>query len=197
MKPIARVRTGDQADHLYLDILLKLQHPRVSVADPRAYGDEHFFIVARQCTELLLRQVLVDLESAVGVMTSPAGEADLHRSVDNLYRAAELMRLLGSWPTGLRSIRGAQSAQLGELRSVLGLAAGRDGVLMEAFRELVDATGRALEDVFTTLSADHVLCRLAEALLGVADAASRCLPEHGRTVEPLWRAWPSAHAEGV
>ncbi|MEU0156557.1 tryptophan 2,3-dioxygenase family protein [Micromonospora fulviviridis] len=238
MRTVSRVGGSDYADYLNLELLLQLQHPRCSRIDRWVHGDEHFFIVVHQCSELMLRQILIDLKDAGDAMTPPS-DGDLRWCIDNLKRSAESLRLLGSLMSALHFMRvksfasfrpllgkasGAQSSQFRELRLVLGLSGNRDGALFDAFRKLVSDRGCELGDVFSQLDVDHVLHRIAEAMLNLSEAVWQCLTEHVRLAawmlgdaagtggssgvgylekriaapfEPLWRARSVAHVGGA
>lgn len=195
MNSNAPARSGNYADYLSLGTLLNLQHPRTSGADSWMFGDEHLFIVLHQCSELLLRQVLIDLDSVIVTMRSAGAFDNLRECVDNLQRCAELLKLFSSAMSALRTMRigsfasfrrllgkasGAQSAQFHALRSVLGLNTERTSTLYHAFRALVENSGREIDEVFTRLDRDHMLRRTADAMLALSDAAWQCQAEHVR-----------------
>ncbi|WP_434444170.1 tryptophan 2,3-dioxygenase family protein [Lentzea sp. E54] len=202
-----RVDGSHYAQYLNLDVLLDLQSPRSSAEDPWVHGDEHLFIVVHQCSELLLRQVLVDLNEAAAVMGSSSSGHDLRRCDDNLRRAGELLNLLGASMTALHSMRvgsfaafrpllgsasGVQSAQFHELRQVLGMAGTGKSVLFDAFEKLLAANGFEISEIFRSVDSDHIVRRVAESMLNLSEAVWQCLNQHVRLV-----AWTLGDARGT
>jgi tryptophan 2,3-dioxygenase len=180
----------DHADYLHLDVLLKLQEPRSSAADPWAYGDEHYSIAVQQCGELVLRQVLLDVKAVTTGMRDFPSDSELTLCLTALNRCTRLLELLSSATTTLLSVRvtscasptplpgkteARNSAQLSELQNALGLTGDRNGPLFDALRDLIQGSGRALEEVFGESHAKHdILHRLADAVLDLVDAAWQC-----------------------
>ncbi|MFD4637083.1 tryptophan 2,3-dioxygenase family protein [Lentzea sp. NPDC058436] len=198
---------SDYAEYLRLAPLLDLQHPRYPAEDAWTHGDEHLFIVVHQSCELMLRQVLIDLRQAARVMSSPDSGRDLEMCVGNLRRSGEVVGLVTGLTSGLYSMRvdsfasfrpllgnasGAQSAQFRELRLVLGLSGERNGLLFEAFEALLADTGCQIGDVFTGLSPDHVVRRVADAMLTLSESVWQWQNQHLRLA-----AWMLGDAGGT
>ncbi|MFF6909592.1 tryptophan 2,3-dioxygenase family protein [Streptomyces sp. NPDC012389] len=172
------------AAYLKLDELLQLQEPRTAQddTDPTKVLSEQFFIVSHQTCELWLKQILGDLAAVEGhfrTMTT----ADLERSVDLLYRAGELLRLLHEQLMALErlpledfahfrqylgSASGAQSTQSHRLEWVLGNAK-RAGSLFLAFRTGLERTGADLEEIVGAGVGAGSLHRVIEGMLRVGN----------------------------
>ncbi|WP_328316137.1 tryptophan 2,3-dioxygenase family protein [Streptomyces sp. NBC_00388] len=172
------------AAYLRLDDLLKLQEPRTAGedADLATVLSEQFFIVSHQTCELWLKQILGDLAAVEGnflTMTT----ADLERSVDLLYRASELLRLLHEQLMALErlpledfahfrqylgSASGAQSSQSHQLERVLGNAR-QPGSLFLAFRTGLDRMGADLEEIVGAGVEAGSLHRVIEGMLRVGN----------------------------
>ncbi|MFJ3221952.1 tryptophan 2,3-dioxygenase family protein [Streptomyces sp. NPDC086783] len=170
------------ASYLRLDELLTLQEPRSAEegADLTTVRSEQFFIVSHQTCELWLKQILGDLAAVEGhFLTMSAG--GIERSVDLLYRAGELLRLLREQLVALERLpledfahfrrylgtaSGAQSSQSHRLEGVLGDAR-RPGSLFPAFRTGLDHIGVDLEEIVEAGVEAGSLHRVVEAMLQV------------------------------
>ncbi|GAB3968703.1 tryptophan 2,3-dioxygenase family protein [Streptomyces sparsus] len=172
------------ATYLRLDDLLELQEPRTGEddADLSTVLSEQFFIVSHQTCELWLKQILGDLAAVEGnflTMTT----AGLERSVDLLYRASELLRLLheqlmalellpledfAQFRQYLGTASGAQSSQAHELERVLG-SARQSGSLFLAFRAGLDSVGADLEEIVGAGVEAGSFHRVVEAMLRVGN----------------------------
>ncbi|MFE2377530.1 tryptophan 2,3-dioxygenase family protein [Streptomyces sp. NPDC059398] len=172
------------AAYLKLDDLLKLQEPRTPEddADLTTVLSEQFFIVSHQTCELWLKQILGDLAAVEGnflTMTT----ADMERSVDLLYRAGELLRLLHEQLMALERLpledfaqfrrylgtaSGAQSSQSHELERVLG-SGRRSGSLFLAFRAGLERIGADLEEIVGAGVEAGSFHRVVEAMLRVGN----------------------------
>jgi non-ribosomal peptide synthase protein (TIGR01720 family) len=114
------------ADYLHLDELLGAVQPLFAGDDRSSWGDERYFLIIHQISELWVSQILVDLELALEF----ARLADFDRAVDRLKRANAVLELTVTTLSGLqhlavddfhqfrprlRGISAAQSAQFGTL----------------------------------------------------------------------------------
>ncbi|WP_328522653.1 tryptophan 2,3-dioxygenase family protein [Kribbella sp. NBC_00359] len=173
-------RGSAYSDYLCLDRILDAQHPR---ADGDLGCTEHFFIVAHQISELLAKQVLLDCAAGARLMESAQADPAAARGV--LVRAsaivdlmtAHLRVLLKMSPRQFAQFRpllghasGAQSRQLHELFSYLGIQGGT-GLLMSAYLGLLSRHELELETVYSPSSGTGVLFDLAEALATIAEAS--------------------------
>ncbi|GAB3506416.1 tryptophan 2,3-dioxygenase family protein [Amycolatopsis cihanbeyliensis] len=129
---------GRYGRYLRLGELLGLQRPRAAEgrAEPSdAYASEHLFIVVQQASELLLRQVLLDLGSAVEHLESArpelvAATRRVERATAVIAQLTGQLALLWQVPqrqlAGLRCRVGAigagHSEQVTRLLEVMGLA---------------------------------------------------------------------------
>jgi amino acid adenylation domain-containing protein len=89
----AERKTGSQqlryADYLRLDQLLGAVEPLFADGDRSSWGDERYFLIIHQTSELWVSQILVDLELAL----ESARLADFDRAVDRLKRANAVLEL--------------------------------------------------------------------------------------------------------
>jgi tryptophan 2,3-dioxygenase/acyl carrier protein len=77
------------ADYLHLDELLGAVEPLFAGGDRSAWGDERYFLIIHQTSELWVSQILADLELAL----ESARLADLDRAIDRLKRANAVLEL--------------------------------------------------------------------------------------------------------
>ena len=81
-------------DYLELDGLLNAQAPK-SVEAGSPQHDEYLFICMHQTTELWFKQILVELDSVMGIMGQPhIAERELGTVLSRLQRITEIQRLL-------------------------------------------------------------------------------------------------------
>ncbi|QBI19841.1 tryptophan 2,3-dioxygenase [Egibacter rhizosphaerae] len=81
-------------DYLGLDALLASQQP-ISGGEGEPAHDEMLFIIVHQCFELWFKQILVELDDAVGTMhADTVPEKEMGRVVDRLDRIIAIQRLL-------------------------------------------------------------------------------------------------------
>ncbi|WP_024873940.1 tryptophan 2,3-dioxygenase family protein [Saccharomonospora piscinae] len=186
--------------YLRLGELLATVRPMTRAGDRRVYAAEHFFIVAHQATELWLKQVLLDLDCALGAASAP--DRDLEQAALGIQRAAAVMRLLtehvgvlrGLAPRDFADFRGgfgqasgADSEQFARLRLLLGaeVSEEREGPESPLYTELAAAAaewGTSLDTVYRRAPHSGALYRLAESLVELSQA--------------YW-AWQVTHVEVV
>ncbi|WP_083662669.1 MULTISPECIES: tryptophan 2,3-dioxygenase family protein [unclassified Mycobacterium] len=77
------------ADYLHLDGLLDAVRPLFADGDPAAWGDERFFLIIHQVSELWVSQILADLEVAL----EAARRGDFDKAIDRLKRANAVLEL--------------------------------------------------------------------------------------------------------
>jgi tryptophan 2,3-dioxygenase len=77
------------ADYLRLDELLGAVHPLFGDGDRSSWGDERYFLIIHQTSELWVSQILVDLELAL----ESARLTDFDRAIDRLTRANAVLEL--------------------------------------------------------------------------------------------------------
>ncbi|OMC56647.1 hypothetical protein A5747_00030 [Mycobacterium sp. IS-836] len=77
------------ADYLHLDGLLDAVRPLFANGDAAAWGDERFFLIIHQVSELWVSQILADLEVAL----EAARLADFDKAIDRLKRANAVLEL--------------------------------------------------------------------------------------------------------
>jgi tryptophan 2,3-dioxygenase len=78
------------ADYLRLDELLGAVQPLFGGGDCSCWGDERYFLIIHQTSELWVSQILVDLELTL----ESARQADFDRAVDRLKRANAVLELM-------------------------------------------------------------------------------------------------------
>jgi tryptophan 2,3-dioxygenase len=77
------------ADYMHLDELLDAVQPLFAEGDHCAWGDERYFLIIHQTSELWVSQILADLEVAM----ESARLADFDRAIDRLKRANAVLDL--------------------------------------------------------------------------------------------------------
>ncbi|MBA3780233.1 MAG: hypothetical protein H0X12_00020 [Nocardioides sp.] len=176
------------ATYLKVEDLLSLQVPRSAGVeeDRTTMLSEHFFIVSHQTCELWLKQILADLAAVEDAFQTMA-TGDLERSVDLLYRASDLLRLLHEqlltlerlpledfvkFRQHLGTASGAQSSQFHLLEGVIGNAR-RDGGLFKAFAAGLERTGVDLETVVWAGVEAGSTHRVIEGMLAVGNGYFR------------------------
>ncbi|MFF7190486.1 tryptophan 2,3-dioxygenase family protein [Streptomyces sp. NPDC008222] len=176
--------------YLRLDRLLAARNPRSDTRNGDIRAAEHYFIIVHQISKLWLKQALVDLHRAQAVLRGP-GDNPTHASA-LVYRASACVDYLtdclhsldhlpandfARFRAGLDSASGAQSRQMRELMTDMGLPQGRSP-LLEAFMRLLSGEGLSL-------------ARLDRASPAGELAESLCCLSVG-----VWR-WQTAHLELV
>ncbi len=174
--------------YLRLGELLATVRPLTPAENQRVHTAEHFFIVTHQATELWLKQVLLDLDCALGAASAPG--RDLEQATSGVRRAAGVLRLLtehvgvlrqlsprdfADFRSGFGRASGADSEQFARLRRVLGAEGGEhpDGPRSPLSTELATAAAEratSLEEVYRTAPHSGVLYRLAEAMVELSQA---------------------------
>jgi tryptophan 2,3-dioxygenase len=82
------------SDYLHLDALLSAQEPK-SAQGAAAVHDEYLFIVVHQTCELWFKQILIELDSVLAIMSQErVAERDLGTALSRLLRINEIQRLL-------------------------------------------------------------------------------------------------------
>jgi tryptophan 2,3-dioxygenase len=82
------------SDYLHLDALLNAQEPK-SAEGGAAVHDEYLFIVVHQTCELWFKQILIELDSVLAIMSQErVAERDLGTALGRLVRINEIQRLL-------------------------------------------------------------------------------------------------------
>lgn len=168
------------ADYLKLDQLLSLQQVRVPAElSRRVWASENFFIIAHQCCELWLSQVLIDLDAATDELSEEDGQLEL--VLEHLQRVPAILQVLGEhvtvlnklpvacfsvFRTYLETASGAQSPHFRELDRRLGVGAGHSPI-GEAFAAAVGRAGLDLVDLWRLDLLAGPLLRIAEALLDI------------------------------
>jgi tryptophan 2,3-dioxygenase len=114
------------ADYLHLDELLGAVDPLFAGGDRSAWGDERYFLIIHQVSELWVSQILVDLELAL----ESARLADFDTAIGRLKRANAVLELtlttlsalqhlavddLNQFRPRLQRVSAAQSAQFATL----------------------------------------------------------------------------------
>ncbi|WP_216205098.1 tryptophan 2,3-dioxygenase family protein [Amycolatopsis aidingensis] len=176
---------GRYGRYLRLGELLRLQCPRAAEgqAGPGdAYAGEHLFIVVQQASELLLRQVLLDLGSAVQDLDSARPElAAATRRVDRA--TAVLSQLTGQ----LALLWQLPQQQLARLRCRVGsIGAGHS----EQLTRLLEVMGLAGTPSPLEAALLRVLRRRSCAAEGVPELAGSMK----RLALAMW-SWQARHAE--
>jgi tryptophan 2,3-dioxygenase len=204
------VKKVTYSGYLRLPDIFAAVQPLTPVHRGQVYGAEHFFIVTHQASELWLKQLLVDLESAISAIRPP--HRDLEQAVSAVDRAAEVMRLLTEHVRILRKMSprdfadfrerlgeasGAHSAQFDRVRKLLGVEDTESPLL----RELVDAAGEqatSLRDIYGRAHCNGVLYRLAEAMADLSQAFWSWQLFHVEVVsKAIGRARGTGHTSGV
>lgn len=181
--------------YLRISELMSLQHPLTPPDDSRTFRAEHLFIVVHQCSELALRQTILELDAAIDCLNRLDGDLEdwlesLARSTDCMVMLTQQTELLGRLPVEcfaafrqrLGTASGAQSVQFRRLRMMLGMSGDGHGPLFEGFLRLLDRNGRDLAELITAGSRGDPLFRMSQALAELAQA--------------VWR-WQTAHIHVV
>lgn len=185
--------TLNYADYLQVETLLSLQETRSPDTSSRAVIlAEHFFIVTHQASELWLKQVTFDLDSAAEAMAPPYGAEDEELALEFLQRSVELLRVLHDQVVALERLplrhfaefrpfldgaSGAQSAQFRLLATLLGNER-KEGSLYQAFERLAGHHEISVADICALGPAAGVLNRIADSLLDVANGYWRWKMTH-------------------
>lgn len=181
------------SDYVQTATLLSLQKTHAPAgADRAVHLAEHFFIVAHQCSELWLKQVLADLDAVVDLLLARSGDDDLDLGAELLGRASGVLRLMHEQVVVLERLplrcfvefrphlgtaSGAQSDQFGALARMIG-GDGTDGTLYRAFESAAAHRGLSVPGVCRAGLAAGALHRIAEALLDVGNGYWRWKVAH-------------------
>jgi tryptophan 2,3-dioxygenase len=115
------------ADYLHLEELLDAIQPLFADGDRCAWGDERYFMIIHQVSELWVSQILADLEVAL----ESARLADFDRAIDRLKRANAVFELTLTTQSALQHLavddfhrfrprlQGVSAAQSPQLASLL------------------------------------------------------------------------------
>jgi tryptophan 2,3-dioxygenase len=177
MKPLS------YADYLHLDDLFSLQQVRVPVElSRRVWASENFFIIAHQCCELWLSQILLDLRAACDELAKDEPLTEL--VVEHLDRASAILILLQQhvivldqlppacfavFRTYLESATGAQSPHFRKLDAMIGDRAGTSP-LETALTGAVHASGQDLVGLWRTDLQSGPLLRIADLILDIGQS---------------------------
>jgi tryptophan 2,3-dioxygenase len=181
------------SDYVQTGTLLSLQKTHAPVgAGADVHLAEHFFIVAHQCSELWLKQVLADLETVAALLSAGGGEDDLDLAGELLRRAGEVLRLMHeqvvvlerlplrcfvAFRPHLGTASGAGSDQFRLLAGLIG-GEGTDGVLYRAFESAAAQRRLSVADVCRAGFGAGALHRIAESLLDVGNGYWRWKVAH-------------------
>lgn len=169
-------------NYLLIEGLLAGVQPKTPERCTSVYAAEHFFIVTHQASELWLKQLLIDLDNALVAMSAP--DRDVERASEHVCRAAGVMRLLvehvgilkrlqpwdfAEFRGELGSASGAQSAQFGRLRRLLGQH-GSSSPLCEELLLAMEDSGLSLEELYRGAPLNGPHYRLAEAMIELSHA---------------------------
>ncbi|MEV4136960.1 tryptophan 2,3-dioxygenase family protein [Dactylosporangium sp. NPDC049742] len=167
--------------YLRIPELMSLQHPLTPPDDPRTFRVEHFFIVVHQCSELLLRQVILELDAAVDCLAMTDGDVEdwlesVGRASDCMVTLRQQAELLGRLPVEcfaafrqrLGTASGAQSAHFHRLRTILGLNGDGPGPLFDGYLRLLDRSGRDLAELVAGGLRGDPMFRMSQALAELA-----------------------------
>ncbi|AOR32306.1 hypothetical protein BFF78_15630 [Streptomyces fodineus] len=180
------------SDYVQTGTLLSLQKTHSPAgADRAVLLAEHFFIVAHQCSELWLKQVLADLETVVDLLRARSDD-DLDLGAELLGRAGEVLRLMHEQVVVLERLplrcfvefrprlgtaSGAQSEQFRLLAGLIG-GDGTNGTLYQAFESASAHRGLSVAGVCRAGLGAGALHRIAEALLDVGNGYWRWKVAH-------------------
>ncbi|MGI5186407.1 tryptophan 2,3-dioxygenase family protein [Dactylosporangium sp. CA-152071] len=169
------------AGYLRIPELMSLQHPLTPPDDLRTFRAEHFFITIHQCSELLLRQAILELDAAVECLATPDGDVEdwletVGRATDCMVTLRQQAELLGRLPVEcfaafrqrLGTASGAQSAHFHRLRTILGMNGGGPGPLFEGYLRLLDRSGRDLAELVAGGLRGDPMFRMSQALAELA-----------------------------
>ncbi|HTJ39865.1 MAG TPA: tryptophan 2,3-dioxygenase family protein [Dactylosporangium sp.] len=169
------------AGYLRIPDLTSLQHPLTPPDDLRTFRAEHFFIVIHQCSELLLRQTILELDAAVECLATPDGDVEdwlesVGRATDCMVTLRQHVELLGRLPVEcfaafrqrLGTASGAQSAHFRRLRTILGMNGDGPGPLFEGYLRLLDRSGRVLAELVAGGLHGDPMFRMSQALAELA-----------------------------
>ncbi|MET7425790.1 tryptophan 2,3-dioxygenase family protein [Dactylosporangium sp. NPDC005555] len=169
------------AGYLRIPELTSLQHPLTPPDDPRTFRAEHFFITIHQCSELLLRQVILELDAAVECLATPDGDVEdwlesVGRAIDCMVALRQQAEPLGRLPVEcfaafrqrLGTASGAQSAHFHRLWTILGMNGDGPGPLFEGYLRLLDRSGRDLGDLVASGLRGDPMFRMSQALAELA-----------------------------
>ncbi|MGI5175166.1 tryptophan 2,3-dioxygenase family protein [Dactylosporangium sp. CA-152071] len=169
------------AGYLRIPELMSLQHPLTPPDDLRTFRAEHFFITIHQCSELLLRQAILELDAAVECLATPDGDVEdwletVGRATDCMVTLRQQAELLGQLPVEcfaafrqrLGTASGAQSAHFHRLRTILGMNGGGPGPLFEGYLRLLDRSGRDLAELVAGGLRGDPMFRMSQALAELA-----------------------------
>lgn len=193
---------GEYGRYLRLDRLLALQQPVTGPEAGRRRDSEHFFIVVHQASELLLKQVLLDVQAAIGEMRGarvdwPLVREYVERADALVATLRDLLRLFEHLPVdeftafrpGLGSASAAQSHQFASFLALMGVgedpspltaalcsAARREGTASKDFARVVRSLG-ALASTVGEWRRGHI---------GVAERFIADAPGTGGTAGVAW-----------
>lgn len=169
------------AGYLRIPELMSLQHPLTPPDDLRTFRAEHFFITVHQCSELLLRQAILELDAAIECLATPDGDVEdwlecVGRATDCMVTLRQQAELLGRLPVDcfaafrqrLGTASGAQSAHFHRLRAILGMNGDGPGPLFEGYLRLLDRSGRNLADLVAGELRGDPMARMSQALAELA-----------------------------
>lgn len=172
----------DYSGYLLLPELLSLQRPLTPPEQSHVRLSEHLFIVVHQACEIWLRQILLDLRSALDILQAENSGFDdavtrLRRATSGVLLLAEQTAVLEWLPEEdflnfrprLGTASGQQSTQFHELFRLTGLIA-PPGPVMEAVRRIAAAHGTSPDRLRLDHEPPHPLYLLADAMDGLAVA---------------------------
>ncbi|MDM4141091.1 MULTISPECIES: non-ribosomal peptide synthetase [Mycobacterium] len=88
------------ADYLHIDELLGAVQPLFGDGDPVVWGDERYFLIIHQASELWVSQILVDLDLAL----ESARRSDFDRAIGRVKRANALLELVVTTQNALQHL---------------------------------------------------------------------------------------------